>query len=106
MTQPPPSTPDWEAQEPVGEVSLSGRDTLVATNVRRGQTWYLRLQVHRQEVVNGVATSVPGQRGVILPTTALLPVLNLLQRSVEVLPFTPAEEPDDADDWFREELQP
>jgi hypothetical protein len=31
-----PSTPYWEAQEPVGEVPLSGRDTLVATNVRRG----------------------------------------------------------------------
>jgi hypothetical protein len=101
-----PSTPYWDAQEPVGEVSLSGRDTLVATNVRRGQTWYLRLQVHRQEVVNGVSTSVPGQRGVILPTTALLPVLDLLQRSVELLPFTPADEPDDAADWFGERTQP
>ena len=93
-----PSTPYWEAQEPVGEVPLSGRDTLVATNVRRGQTWYLRLQVHRKEMVNGVSTSVPGQRGVILPTTTLLPVLDLLQRSVELLPFTPSDEPDDPDD--------
>src|SRR5262245_23329282 len=106
MTQPPPSAPYWEAQEPVGEVPLSGRDTLVATNVRRGQTWYLRLQVHRKEVVNGVPTSTPGQRGVILPTTALVSVLNLLQRSVALLPFTPAEEPDDPDDWFRERTQP
>jgi hypothetical protein len=49
-------------------------------------------------VVNGVQTSTPGQRGLILPTTALLPVLDLLQRSVEVLPFTPSAEPDDPDD--------
>ena len=97
-----PSTPFWDAQEPVGEVPLSGRDTLVATNVRRGQTWYLRLQVHRTEVVNGVSTSVPGQRGLILPMSTLLPVLDLLQRSVEVVPFTEAIAPDDPDDWFRD----
>jgi hypothetical protein len=54
MTEPPTPTPYWDAQEPVGEVSLSWRDTLVATNVRRGQAWYLRLQVHRKEMVNGV----------------------------------------------------
>jgi hypothetical protein len=95
-----PSTPDWEAQEPVGEVSLSGRDTLVATNVRRGRTWFLRLQVHRTAVVNGVPTSTPGQRVLILP------VLDLLQRSVELLPFTPAEEPAAPDDWFRERTEP
>jgi hypothetical protein len=104
MTEPP--TPYWEAQEPVGEVPLSGRDTLVATNVRRGQTWYLRLQVHRTEVVDGVATSVPGQRGLILPMPALLPVLDLLQRSVELLPLTEAIAPDDPDDWFRDSTQP
>src|SRR5215211_5388722 len=95
-----PSTPYWDAQESVGEVPLSGRDTLVATNVRRGQTWYLRLQVHRTEVVNGVQTSTPGQRGLILPTTALLPVMDLLQRSVERLPFPPSGEPDDPADWL------
>jgi hypothetical protein len=97
-----PSTPYWEAHEPVGEVPLSGRDTLVATNVRRGQTWYLRLQVHRTEMVDGVATSVPGQRGLILPMPVLLPVLDLLQRAVEVVPFTEAIAPDDPDDWFRD----
>ena len=103
MTQPPQPAPYWDAQEPVGEVSLSGRDTLVATNVRRGPTWYLRLQVHRKEVVNGVPTSTPGQRGLILPTTVLMPVMDLLQRSVELLPFTPVDEPEDPDDWFREQ---
>ena len=106
MTQPPPSAPYWDAQEPVGEVPLSGRDTLVATNVRRGHTWYLRLQVHRNEVVNGVPTSMPGQRGLILPTTALLPVLDLLQRSVARLPFPPSGEPDDPADWLREQTEP
>lgn len=92
-----PSTPYWDAQEPVGEVPLSGRDSLVATNVRRGQAWYLRLQVHRTEVVNGVETSTPGQRGLILPMPVLLPVMDLLQRSVEQLPFTEANESDDPD---------
>lgn len=100
------STPYWEAQEPVGEVPLSGRDTLVATNVRRGQTWYLRLQVHRTEVVDGVTTSVSGQRGLILPMPALLPVMDLLQRSVEVVPFTEPIAPDDPDDWFRDRTEP
>jgi hypothetical protein len=53
MTHSPEQAPYWDAQEPVGKVPLSGQDTLVATNVRRGPTWYLRLQVHRTEVVNG-----------------------------------------------------
>jgi hypothetical protein len=52
-----------------------------------------------------VLTSTPGQRGLILPTTVLLPVLDLLQRSVELLPFTPVDEPEDPDDWLRERTE-
>jgi hypothetical protein len=89
----------------VGEVPLSGRDTLVATNVRRGQTWYLRLQVHRKELVNGVATSTPGQRGVILPSTAVVPVLDLLQTAVERLPAAPDAD-DTEEDWFADQPEP
>src|SRR5829696_5546476 len=104
MDERPASAGYWDEERRVGDAPLSGRDTLVVTNVRRGSRWYVRLQVHRTEVVDGAPRRVPGQRGVILPVAALAPVADLLQRAVERLPYEPAEGADD--DWFADPTEP
>ena len=104
MSERPSQTGYWEEELHVGETPLSARDALVVSNVRHGAHWYVRLQVHRTETVDGTPRRVPGQRGVILPVAALGPVADLLQRAVERLPTEPAETDDES--WFADPTEP
>lgn len=93
----------WEQEVPVGEAPLSERDTVVVTNVRHGAAWYVRLQVHRTELVDGTARRAPGQRGLILPVAALAPVSDLLLHAVGRLPHEPDAGADEGEEgWFTE----
>ena len=87
----------WDAQERVGSVRLSARDTLIVSRVRHADAWYIRLQVHRSEVVDGVPRSTPGQRGVILPAAVGVELAALLQQAGERPPRQRAPPPE-ADD--------
>ena len=94
----------WDSQERIGQVSLSERDSLVVSLVRHGSTQYVRLQVHRRMLVDGVLQSVPGQKGVILPIDTVANVGELLVQATErrtVNPYQAREiVPDEDDDPF------
>ena len=46
---------------------MSAHATLIVPLVRHDQAWFVRLRVHRRFVKDGIARSVPGQRGLLLP---------------------------------------
>ena len=104
MNDRPTPTNYWDRQEPIGQVSLSERDMLVVSLVTHGAAQYVRLQVHRRTLVEGVLQSVPGQKGVILPIDTAADVAELLVQATERRPADPAQEreiiPDEDDDPF------
>lgn len=72
----------WDSQERIGQVALSDRDLLLVAKLQHGDERYVRLQVHRRTVVDGVPTTTPGTRGVILPLAAAGDVAELLRQAV------------------------
>ncbi len=94
----------WDSQERIGQVSLSERDALVVSLVRHGAAHYVRLQVHRHTLVDGVPQSVPGQKGVILPIDTAADVAELLIQAAERRPANPYQAreivPDEDDEPF------
>lgn len=83
MTERPTPANYWDAQERVGQVELSARDTLVVSVVSHGDAQYVRLQVHRSELVDGTPRSTPGQKGVIVPIASIAGIAELLVQVVE-----------------------
>ena len=77
----------WDSQARIGEARLSERDTLVVSLVRHGDAQYVRLQVHRRTLVDGVLQSVPGQKGVILPIDTVADVAELLTQATARRPI-------------------
>ncbi len=60
MSEQPPPAHYWDTQERLGQVDLSPRDTLVVSVVSHSGAQYVRLQVHRSEMVDGIRRSTPG----------------------------------------------
>jgi len=92
MNEPPTPNAYWDAQERIGQAALSSRDTLVVSTVRHGDAEYLRLQVHRIEIIKGTPRSTPGQKGVILPLTSVAAVMELLAKAMNRRTAAPHQE--------------
>ena len=76
----------WEAQERVGQVSLSARDTLVVSIVKHGAQWFARLRVHQTVGEGATQRQVPGKQGLIVPIEQAAAVAALLTQAVEQVP--------------------
>ncbi len=83
MNEPPTPVNYWDVQERIDQVKLSPRDALVVSVVSHSGAQYVRLQVHRNEVVDGTLRSTAGQKGVILPIDSVAAVAAVLTRAVE-----------------------
>src|SRR5687767_3269670 len=73
----------WEAQEGIGQLALSKRDTLVISLVGKADHWYVRVRMYRREEVDGEVRSVPGNQGLILPVDRAGDLAALLQQAQE-----------------------
>ena len=80
--------PYWAAQQRVGQVPLSARDTLVVSLVMRAGAWYVRLRVHRRVPSGAGVRTVGGNRGLVLPVGVAAAVADLLQQAVGQVPRT------------------
>ncbi len=83
MNEPPTPANYWDTQERIDQVELSPRDALVVSVVSHSGPQYVRLQVHRNEVVDGTPRSTAGQKGVILPIDSVAAVAALLVQAME-----------------------
>ena len=72
----------WDSQERIGQVALSDRDVLLVAKLYHGAEQYVRLQVHRRTMVDGVPTTTPGTKGVILPLAAVAEIAELLRQAL------------------------